>query len=556
MVFHELQLTIPLQFLINSDFVTSASRESITDCAWNDAISDEVSRTFVSAVTYTFATPRHALRYSWLDYLPTKSMEHEWQSLYNAILGSLKLEPVVQTRKKRQFRLPSEVRILPLSAFHHGEPILPDLANEVYLAAEYTQERKERLKELGLRVLSWDELIDRLQADLVDPSSRLKTTAKTDPWHAAFADLLIEALNNSNDAFRIKIKQRISKQAIIPLTEDGRWTGAPGASRGGSSKVYFAFTGSTPIPRSLSWRLLDTTACQSIKRKAFYKALGVEECPKEIVFAKIKERHQTTLTLFDIIPELQYLFHQHYDVDDIKSWICVPLISGKIVKACEHNLYFPSSGEYDMNKLVQSSLSHKILSEALFDAETATVRVSNEDWKAWLARVTGALYYPALLGARNEVGYPLSTGLKTVLAGNPTKFLGTLRAHWSTYQANAHWVSSELKLSSIPCRSKVNKELRRTYLPTNEIMAEIERLAVDRDVVPLLDVPEGTLDETSHRTWKFLEEFGVSSKPDLRLYKICIASKSREPEPEIRKVVEIYHGIARLAMLADCKSLR
>jgi hypothetical protein len=91
-------------------------------------------------------------------------------------------------------------------------------------------------------VINWGGLIDRLQADLFDPNSRLKTTAKTGPWHAACADILIGALKDSNDAFWIKIKQRIRKQAIIPLTQDGQWTGALGASLGGSSEVYFAST--------------------------------------------------------------------------------------------------------------------------------------------------------------------------------------------------------------------------------------------------------------------------------------------------------------------------
>ena len=204
-----------------------------------------------------------------------------------------------------------------------------------------------------------------------------------------------------------------------------------------------------------------------------------------------------------------------------------------------------------------SRSAYSILSEEIFDAEPLAVRVNDIDWKTWLVHATGAMYFPPLLH-RSCPGFrhTLSAGLKIVLEQNPAKFLGTLRAHWSIYQHSAQLVAAELGHCSVPCISGNSKYLKLTYLPTTEILAEIDRLGLYEGDLPLLALPEGTLDETSCRTWRFLEDFGVTSKPDIRFYKIAIRLKSKESEPDLDKVVEIYRGLARSATLSDYTSLR
>lgn len=541
-------LLISLQFLINADFVTSASRESVIDCAWNFALCEEVAHTFVSAVTGTFATPDHALRYSWLDFLPTKTMENPWKSIYKSITESLMTKLIIQSLGG-QFNLPSHMRILPVNAIHRDQPILPDLADEIYLAKGYTNAQKERMKELGLRVLDWSQFVDRLQADLVSRRSVLKTKKPADPWHEAFANLCITLVKSSSSA---EPQRRFKRLSIIPLIGGSMFTGAPGASPGGSDKIYFAYTGTTPIPNTGSLRLLDRVASQNSRRKSFYKALGVEECAKEVVFAQIKMRHQRPLEASAIIDELRYLFYQRYDSDDIRTWIRLPLTLGATVKACELDLYVPSRGDFDMHQLVPSSAYHDTLPEALFYAEPLSMRVNNETWQEWLVRTTGAMYYPPLLDGT----FALSSGLRMVLQHNPAKFLGTLRAHWHDYQQNSYLVEG-LSECQVPCKFGHVVPLGRTYLPTSAIMAEIARLGVHENSVPLLDVPESELDESSYRTWKFLEEFDVTGKPDLGLYKVAIRARSKEiVVADVSEIVEIYKCIARLATIYDYGSIR
>jgi hypothetical protein len=391
------KLIIGIQFLIESDSVTSANRESVIDCPWNEAIYNGVARAFVSAVSGTFAKSDHLLRYSWLDYLPTHPMEHPWTSLPSLIQDSLTTKPVLQTWQGRLFKAPTQVRRLRDCTFHQKEPILRDLTEEIYLAPEYTSRHTDSLDALGVNFVDWEDLVDRLQQDS-GPESKLKTLHGKDPWHEAFANLFLLTFADSSEDLQV-VKRRIKKLPIIPLMSPNQWTGAPGISKGGSLRIYFAFTGRTPIPKSLPLTLLDANASAISSRKEFCRALEVEDCPKATVFAKIKETHHGGLApdASDLLSHFRYLFCQQCKSDDIKTWICVPSNAGH-TKACSGQLYFPSEAEYDTCQLLQEHTgAAEFLSESLVGSVSSEVRVGDEDWKSWLARIRGARYGITLL---------------------------------------------------------------------------------------------------------------------------------------------------------------
>jgi hypothetical protein len=94
-------------------------------------------------------------------------------------------------------------------------------------------------------------------------------------------------------------------------------------------------------------------------------------------------------------------------------------------------------------------------------------------------------------------------------------------------------------------------------LPTIEIIAKINELGISDTAIPLLDVGDITLDESAYRSWKFLEEFGVSPKTDMNFYVLAIqaiASGSSQPDTSI--VAEIYASMARMATVQDHERLR
>jgi hypothetical protein len=543
--------------LIHSDFVTSASREGVDDCPWNEAICTGIAETFVSAVVNTFAKPNHPLRHSWLEYLPEAMVDRPWKSLYTLIIDSLATKPVAQTREQGMFKAPSQLRTLSRSMMYNEEPILPDLPGEIYLAPDYTLKHEKRLEELGVQSINRDQLIDRLQADLLRPQSKTKTTTATDPWHEAFASMFLPILADSEDFAAGLQQHRLKLLPIIPLIGNNQWTVAPSVSSGGSDQVYFAVTGLTPIPETISLRLLDQTASKNLKRKAFYTALGVKECPKETVFTKIEATHRGICTPYGIIDQLRYMFHQGYNPEGVKFWVRVPVTSGETIKALSHEIFFPSDGQFDMYQLVpqKSQAMYVFLSEALFDAELSTVRVDNETWREWLARATESRYYPRLKGASYFNGdIPLSSAMEAVLKHSPTKFLDMLRAHWDTYREDAVSVQKALRNCAVPCQSGSSNPLHSTYLPTFDILIEASRLKIDKNALPLLNLEDGTPEKPTYTLWKildqswtFLEDFGAKSEPDLEFYGLAIKARSTAAKnPNLKEVAEIYKCMANL----------
>jgi hypothetical protein len=408
--------------LIQSDFVASASRETLVDCKWNHELCEGVAQLFVAAVSETFATSTHPLRYSWLDYLPQKKMDHPWKSLLSSIKTGLGSKSILQTRERRLFKPPNQLRHLFPHMLHCGIPIIPDLFEEIYLAPEYAARHKDRLTDLGVPNINWNLVVDRLQADLAQTSSKVRSTPADDPWHEAFAGLFLSAFASKSLE---TVQRRIKRLAIIPLAKPNQWTGAPGINSGGSDKIYFPFTDDTPIPHSLPLRLLDETASKKSTRKKFYRALGVKKCPKATVFAEIKQAHCKEEPPLDPTDQLRYLFHQCCDPSDVKTWIWIPLTNGTMVKSVRYKLYFPSDGKYDTYELLKKRAKFRFLSSSLVDAEPADVRVESESWEAWLARITGARYHPPLTatGLTSESGYTLSPSLRSVLRYEPRKFL-------------------------------------------------------------------------------------------------------------------------------------
>ncbi|UPX10550.1 uncharacterized protein EKO05_0001202 [Ascochyta rabiei] len=562
-----LQRLSQMKFLIQSDFITAANRETVADCPWNDAIYEGVAQLFVSAVTGTFAQPDHPLRHSWLEYLPMQSMDFPWNqltsSIKKSITESLRLKPVIQSREQRQFKVPSQFRNLVYSTMHNNEPLLPDLADELYMSSGYADKHRNCFHTLGVKNVTWEDVIRLLKADVVRLSSRLKSKPATDPWHETFSDLMIQPFVNPS---LWHLQDQIKPLALLPLSGSRSWTGAPGVSVGGPRNVYFACVGTTPIPKPLPLSVLDTVASTNPKRRAFAKAMGVEECSKTTVFAEICKRHCETFST-PVIENDQFVFlyRQQCNVDDIRGWVRVPLTAGGTARAKDTNLYFASSGEFDMFKLLpKQNATAKFLASSLFDAQSPSTLVNHEDWETWLARATGARYFPPLSNTETRGGglfgsfcRVLSPEVRDVAKYKPRKFLGMLKAHWNVYQQESHYVEEELKKCKVHCRSGNLVPLHTAYLPTKEVIETINDLGISGSTIPLLSVSDSALDGLAYQSWRFLEEFGVSPKPDMEFYVLALQAIALGPaQTDSSTVTRIYTRMAEMATVQHHEKLR
>jgi hypothetical protein len=479
--------------------------------------------------------------------------------MYGSIAESIKAIPVFETWEQRRFRKPTELRLLHSSCLHDGHPILKDTPDELYLAPDYGRFASPKiLQDLGIRFLNWKDVLLRIRTDVTTPSSRIKSQSLDSPWFEAFAGLctsILELLQMSDS------KNLLKKQPLIPLSSPNQWTGAPGMGQGGLPNIYFPCTDTIPIPKDIGLYLLNQDALAKPKVKRFFAALGVEDCSKELVFAKIRAAHSSRQEGYDFGSHLRYLFHNHDTPSDLRKWLLVPTDIGPKDSVSGWKFYFPSDAPYDMENLLSREIRLKnktqygVIPVDVLDLEPTEISVKGRTWKTWLQEATGALHHPSLV-RKIHSETTLSRGLAYILDFNPGKFLGTLKAHWSEYQRDVSRVKSTLMECEVLCRSGHNVSLCETYLPTLAVLGKLQELSVSDASVSVLYIPDGDLDDDLHREWRFLEDFGVRSNPDLRFYKSVLLIMSSAKDIGTRQTCSLYASMAKLATVEDHSELR
>jgi hypothetical protein len=528
------------------------------DCAWNDAIRDGVAQVFTNAIA-KFATKDHPLRHLWLEFVPNRPMEHLWKPLYAKIRELLKDRPILQTWKGRIFKRPSELKFLVPCTLHDDAPIFDDLPNEMYLAPEYGQINV--LKEFGVEIINWSDILERLQADLRSSHSKMRSLAPNDEWHASCAALLLLVFENAQAKV---VEQEIKQMDIIPLLS-GQWTSLQAPTFGGPQPIYFPSTDGVPIPENLFLQLVEAGAASVLKRANLFRKLGVQNCAKEKVIRWINFWHQAhpESSSHSFVPasHFKYLFHFGTSPDLLRNWLLVPTEAGCLRKAGKQ-LYFLSDEEYDTQQLLGSGCETKANCPAAFvrrelvESESPHARCQNLSWPEWLKRATGARHFPPLV--EGPSASQLSPVILAVLEQSCGKFVGLLQAHWNTeYESTISklpWISSVLGKCQVLCESNATCQLRSTYLPSIEIKMKAKELCVEREF-PILKLPV-TLDGTNYRHWRFLEDLGVGYKQDLSFYMLVLKKMCSSDNVAARNVVDVYRCMAKSARLEEQEKLR
>ena len=220
-----------------------------------------------------------------MRYLPVSHIEAFWEPLYLEIRDLLTECKMLKSNGGKALRCLSELRILPSVFLYEDQPLFDDLRDDIYLSGEYTQPDLETLRDIGLGAMTWEDMLDRLEADLNSPSSKMKSTELDDEWHTAVTTLIEEVLLNDVDH---QSRKRLSELDVIPL-QSGDWTSPSTITA--LDKIYFPCLDEDLewllIPRDLGLRVLHPRACFDPQRKAIYTNLGVSDCDNNTVVERI-----------------------------------------------------------------------------------------------------------------------------------------------------------------------------------------------------------------------------------------------------------------------------
>ncbi len=104
----------------------------------------------------------------------------------------VKKSDVLEGEIKNRLRAPGKLRTIPDDFVHEEKALFDDLSDDVYLSLKYKDcPDYRRVRELEVRDLKWEEILERIEEDLGKTSlSKMKTTPLDNSWHDTVAELL------------------------------------------------------------------------------------------------------------------------------------------------------------------------------------------------------------------------------------------------------------------------------------------------------------------------------------------------------------------------------
>jgi hypothetical protein len=434
------------------------------------------------------------------------------------IESALKGTPFLRSRSGR-VSLISDLRYLPEmfkdSPEERSNPLFLDLPDdEKYLHPDY-EAQLERLRTLGLKDLTPEEMVDRVESDVKSKLFSCMRTNVEDIWHTHVAMFFLFCRDNYPTEWA-----RLQELPLIPLLPGGydNWTSNSNAD------VYFPTVGNVSVPTDLNISLITADAASCPARKLLFTALRVKDAPFNLVRRRIFEKYQSghNIGLKSSLSHLRFLWWTHPKdyTDDSKLYRRLHVFNEKKDQLfpLSSEIFFCSDDSFGVRELFPGDPS-LILHQEYLNVLSPTERPGHSSWKKWLRDVIGVQEYPRLVDRDNPT--ELSPIFERISKDCPDRVVGLLRAHWCEYN----------KQISEPIRQKVSKvrvpyttgdgtsgkmELKLSDLPLPALKKACESFALE-GCYPFLTLPVEVADRDL-TGWDCLTFFGVNKELNLQFY--------------------------------------
>ncbi|TGO13902.1 hypothetical protein BTUL_0061g00190 [Botrytis tulipae] len=504
------------KFLIQSDFITKASREDIVDSAWNRKLIEEVVATFCSAINGPNGfLQNETLRYSWVRYIPTTAIADEfWGLLQPRLFAKLCTSP------------------------------------NAYVSESHDNSDISILKEMKVRYLSDSEFLQRLNQDLAWAfASRMQSTPLDSPWHTKVANLLIVmCINNS-------IKKEIQKLNIIPL-DNLAWVRPLNAS------IFFPTSGGVDIPKGLPLNLVDEKALENPSREKLFSQLGVSECSPERIFPLIQQRSFPTVRKFlaSDLQDIRFLFWHHGELASdypINMWLWNGESYSVASPQKDGSIYFPQcENTYALANLFGKSVPLELMASnnvryivsnycQIFESCGFRNGLTGIEW----LRSIGMKETPQLR-ASNSKGHlqspEISAELKYIAEKFPGFLLGVLQANFIQYHKSEKW-DRFFRQKNVPILASLEmRSLNYTFLPLPKLKAIASSLELEEGFGFLREL-DG-ISASGVIEWNFLKRFAVGVDEDVSFW-LRLLEQARRKNPISPSIV--FRIYSRLQSYVD-----
>lgn len=506
-----------------------------------------------------------------MEYLPSKSISQPfWAKLLPKIIKLLQNTPIWLSRSGKSWKCASHLKELsPDTLDDERNPLFDDLPNELYLSDGYGSCDRATLAMLGIDVISIDEIIERVRADLINSSSRMKSPMTTRSWHGRSADLLLAPFKRDYP----KGIQQVKNLSLIPLG-DGSWVSSA------VGKIFYPEDGRVPVPTDLGIQLVEMMALAVPSRKTLFSELGIRAPKSQGVINLIIGRYNkfNAVDLYHSIEHLRYLYWKLpadqksldrtiYLKDHANQPVYRAFLTFGNKDLIVDDLYFESEDVYGASRLLTELKDGEdiiapgypvhFINGAYLEAVSSKAIQNNTPWKDWLANFAKVRSIPRLVSRGDDK--KLSEVFSYILQRRRDRVVGALKAHWTSYVPLMNEeILRTLCEASVPCDGTVDTPLAETYMPLSDLKDYRAKLGGEL-TVPFLKLPTA-LNEKSLAEWDFLKILQVRYKADLDFF-IHILRHLRSGDEPLSKGEEdslftVYEEIERHSKEDDYPRLR
>ncbi|KAF8857981.1 hypothetical protein BDZ45DRAFT_743799 [Acephala macrosclerotiorum] len=486
------------KFLIQSDFVTQASRQDVMESHRNKAILDGIAEAFLDAN------------------IPNPF----WARLKDKIHELLKGHAVLRGRTHGPLRPISQLKKIGNDfKDEFGNALVADLDEEMYLSSEYQQEDIAALDSLGLGMLDLVVVMARFRNDLKQPSrrSRFKSPETSDDWHTKTAKLLLRPFE---EKWKSPTPDTVRGLACTP-SENGKWTAIT------EGAIFFPHIDGILIPTDLGLRIVDKKPIMNSTRTKLFITLGIKSALVQDIRALVLARYKkegSSVGFETSLKDLHFLYSAHSPGTTVKFRESTSLFvfnHRDHRNQDEEDLYFQSDEEYGFQELMGSVLEVAPYNSGLVGSfihpeyckriELLPVKRggSHPAFKAWLQESVGILNHPRLVDSKDPT--QLSPVFRYIIKARPENLLGTLKAHRASYAAvMSTGLASKISEAVVPNTTIGSKSLKESFVPSETLTVRCGKF-LDVQKFPFLKLEN----EPDIEGWKFLSAFYVGIEDSL-----------------------------------------
>ncbi|KAK1749729.1 hypothetical protein QBC47DRAFT_131160 [Echria macrotheca] len=547
--------SLPIQdfgfkFLLNADFVLSASRETILEFSpWNKALRDALPRAIADALQNLGGT---GLRYTWPSFLPIRDkVDDFFGELADPTIGLLKGLPILESMSA-ELMIPSELTVVPKRFCDSKSMPLVMISDHpsysrLYLSNGYRKADLPIFLRLGVCEMSDELFLKSLASGIAKSPEEFR--AHPDDWHSRLATQLLSIL-----ATHPKEIKAVASLPLVPL-HDGRWVAAQdniavfentshdGVGRSSTDMGFGGFD----LPE-VKTAQVSAAASKDPSRKLLFTTLGIhEEDRPQMVCDQLAEMHDSAR--FDpratrpeaLIAHVAYMYRSGW-TNPSKRNIWVVTTAGYVQRGAQ--VYVNTGGTHTVRSYLLSYHElHPRYMRVPGDSD------SNEKFVAWLVSCCKLSVLPRLVDAPESPSFQLSEDFAYIVqTQRSARVLQLLRDNWDYY---SYWiVPSPVPDGLLTGGKTLNRSRRRvlhylstlrvlclngqffvlehTTLPTTALMTELARRRVSLSFEKLVEVPD-----PDAATWDFLSVFGVR-----------IQNTMRNPQSKVGRQIERLEDLA------------